>query len=61
MLVGKLITLANKRAELYAPHAPMEDVMCCILALVVPRISLRREKGNRFPSRRLPYVCGQLG
>jgi hypothetical protein len=57
MLIGKAIALANKRAELYASHAPMEDVMCWILAFVLPRISLRREKGNRFPSKRLPYVC----
>jgi hypothetical protein len=57
MLIGKAIVLANKSAELYAPHAPMEDVMCWILALALPRINLRREKGNRFPSNRLPYVC----
>jgi len=59
MLVGKTIALANKRAELYAPQAPMEEVMCWTLALLLPCISLRREKGNRFPSKRLPYVCMQ--
>jgi hypothetical protein len=59
--MGKAIALANERAEMYASQAPMEDVMCWTLAFLLPRISLRREKGNRFPSKRLPCVCRWLG
>lgn len=54
MPTGKAAALANKRAELYAPHAPMEDVRCWILVLVLPCSSVRRENGNRFSSNKLP-------